>query len=117
MLRHCRVVLLLSLLNVQRRVSELVLPGLIDRVDPHLVEVNEEDDVVAEARDTVQHGHLDDEGEHVIDEGVQRLVDHGIDRDVRDTLQLVIDEQLRRHRDEAYVTPPSHPYRTDTRSW
>lgn len=103
MLRHCRAFLFLSLLNVQRGVSEFVLAGLIDRVDPHLVEVNEEDDIVAETRNTMQHGHLDNERKHIIDEGVQRLVDHGVDRDVGDALQLVVDEQLRRHRDEAYA--------------
>jgi hypothetical protein len=33
-----------------------------------------EDDVIAEARHAVQGGHLDDEGEEVVDEGIERLV-------------------------------------------
>ena len=46
------------------RLAELVDARCVDGVDPALVQVHEEDDVVPEARQAVRRGHLDDEGEH-----------------------------------------------------
>lgn len=40
---------------------------------PSLVEVNEKDDVVSKAGQPVGRRHGDDEGEHVVDEGVKSL--------------------------------------------
>lgn len=60
--------------NVQLQVLLLLL--LLRRaylVDPPLVEKDAEDDVVAEARHAVQRRHADDEGEEVVDEGVECL--------------------------------------------
>ena len=39
-----------------------------------LVEVYEEDEVVAEDAEAVEGGHLDDEGKEVVDDGVEELV-------------------------------------------
>ena len=49
----------------------------------------------------VQRWHFNDKGEKVVDERVERLVHHGSPRQVGDGLQLVVDEQLRRHQYEA----------------
>ena len=49
----------------------------------------------------MENGHLNDKGEHIVNEGIQCLVDHGVHGDVSNTLQLVVDKQLGRHRDEA----------------
>ena len=45
-------------------------------------------------------GHLDDEGEEVVDEGVEGLVHEHLPRQVRHALQLVVDEQLWCHQYE-----------------
>ena len=49
----------------------------------------------------MQRGHLDDEGEEVVHDGVEELVSHLAPRQVRHRLELVVDEQLRAHHDEA----------------
>jgi len=49
----------------------------------------------------MKSGHFDDEGEKVVDNGVKKFVHHGAPREVCDTLELVIDEKLRRHHDKA----------------
>eukprot|EP00976_Prorocentrum_cordatum_P018229 368916-Prorocentrum_minimum.AAC.1 len=46
---------------------------LVDGVEPHLVEVYEENHVVPQARHAVHQRHGDGEGEHVVHEGVERL--------------------------------------------
>jgi len=48
----------------------------------------------------VEGGHLDDECEDVVDEGVEGLVGEHPPGQVSHRLQLVVDEQLRRHHDE-----------------
>jgi hypothetical protein len=45
--------------------------------------------------------YLDDERKQIIDEGVQRLVGKHTPWQVRDGFEFVVDEQLRRHHDEA----------------
>ena len=40
----------------------LVDARVVDAVDPALIQENEEDDVIAEAREAVQPGHADTEG-------------------------------------------------------
>ena len=42
---------------------------------PSLVEVNEEDDVISETGQSVGGWHGDDEGEHVVDEGIEGLAE------------------------------------------
>ena len=62
-------------------------PALVDRVEVPLVEVDEKDDVVPEAGDPVRRRHGDDEGEQIVDEGVERLVHEGSPRKVGHRLQ------------------------------
>lgn len=67
----------------------------------HLVEEDEEDDIIPEAAKAIHGGHLDDEGEDVVDEGVEGLVGEHAPRQVSHRLKLIIDEELWRHHDEA----------------
>mmetsp|Transcript_15991 Transcript_15991/g.64519 ORF Transcript_15991/g.64519 Transcript_15991/m.64519 type:complete len:367 (-) Transcript_15991:721-1821(-) len=109
--RHGVVIVVVVLILVRRRgllgaVLVEVLPELVgarhvDAVDETLVQGREEDDVVAEAREAVHDGLLDDEGEEVVDEGVEGLVGHGAPREVGDRLEAVVDVELGRQRDEA----------------
>ena len=55
----------------------------------------------------MQHGHLDHEREHVINKGIESLVDHSVDRNMGHTLELIVNEQLGRHRDESCVSAAS----------
>ena len=48
--------------------------GFINTIDPSLIDVNNKNDVVPEYRNAVHGGHFDDEGEKVVDEGVDELV-------------------------------------------
>ena len=93
--------LLLRLLEINRGVSKLILSGLINRINPHLIQVNKEDDIITEASDSVKDRHLNNKGEHIINKSIQGLVDHGIHRNMSHALQLVVDKQLRSHGDEA----------------
>jgi hypothetical protein len=70
-------------------------------VNVSLVEEDEEDDVVSEASDAVHGGHLDDEGEDVVDERVEGFVGQHPPGQVSHRLELVVDEQLGGHHDEA----------------
>eukprot|EP00640_Fibrocapsa_japonica_P003051 CAMPEP_0113940086 /NCGR_PEP_ID=MMETSP1339-20121228/6271_1 /TAXON_ID=94617 /ORGANISM="Fibrocapsa japonica" /LENGTH=272 /DNA_ID=CAMNT_0000943775 /DNA_START=65 /DNA_END=881 /DNA_ORIENTATION=- /assembly_acc=CAM_ASM_000762 len=81
--------------------AQLVHACPVHRVDPLLVEVDEEDEVVTEAGQAVHGGHLDDESEQVVDESVEGLVDHHTPGQVGHTLHLVVDEELGGHEDEA----------------
>lgn len=47
---------------------------VVNLVLPALVEPDEEDDVVTEGGKSVEPGHLDSEGEKIVDEGVEELV-------------------------------------------
>lgn len=66
--------------------AELVDSGCVDLVSVALVEVDEEDDVVAEGGEAVEGGHFDGEGEEVVDEGVEDFVRHGAGGHVGDAL-------------------------------
>lgn len=57
--------------------------------------------VIAKAGDAVHGGHFEDEGEEVVDEGVDALVDQGLPGKVRDRLEAIVDVELGRHRHEA----------------
>lgn len=56
---------------------------------------------VPQAADPVHDGHLDDKGEQVVDEGVEGLVGEHAPGEVRHGLELVVDEELGGHGDEA----------------
>ena len=71
--------------------SKLIDAALVHGVNPALVQEDEENDVIPEARDAMHPRHLDDEREQVIDDGVERLVHERTHRQMRDTLQLVVD--------------------------
>jgi hypothetical protein len=58
----------------------------VDGVDPPLVEVDEEDDIITEAREAVHCGHRDDECENVVNEGVEEAVDKEFPGQVLDAL-------------------------------
>ena len=88
--------------------AELVDARHVGAVDPALVEEDDEDDIVAEAGEAVHQGHLDDKSEEVVDERVEGLVDHGLPGQVRDGLELVVDEQLRRHHHEPERIDEAH---------
>lgn len=85
--------LLLDGLVVVAALPELVDARVVDLVGPGLVDVDEEDDVVAQGGEAVQEGHLDGEGEEVVDEGVEELVRHRAAGHVRDGLEAVVDVQ------------------------
>ena len=80
------------LLQIDSGIAKLVLTSFIDRIDPHLVETDEENAIITEASNPMQCGHLDNKREHIVNEGVQRLIDHGVDRNMGDTLEFVVDE-------------------------
>jgi hypothetical protein len=73
--------------------SELVDTGVVDLVGPSLVDVHEEDNVVAQCGETVEEGHLDGESEEVVDESVEELVGHGAAGHVGDRLESIVDVQ------------------------
>ena len=61
---------------------------LVDGVNPPLVEEDGEDEVVPEDGQAVHGGHLDDEREQVVDDGVEELVRHLAPGEVRHRLEL-----------------------------
>ena len=58
---------------------------------------------ISEAADAIHGWHLDDKGEHVINESVECLVCEHSPGEVGDRLELVVDEQLWSHCDETFV--------------
>ena len=56
---------------------------------------------ISEAADAIHGWHLDDKGEHIINEGVECLVCEHSPGEVGNRLELVVDEQLWSHCDEA----------------
>lgn len=56
---------------------------------------------VTQAPDAIERRHAYDESEDVINERVQRFVGQHAPRKVRHRLHFVVDEELRRHHDEA----------------
>ena len=81
--------------------AELVDALGIDSIDPSLVQIDEEDDIVSETSDPVHHGHFDNECEYVVNESVQELVRQHAPRQMRDRFEFVVDEKLWCHHDEA----------------
>lgn len=61
---------------------------------------------ISETAQAVERGHFDDKGEDVIDESVERFVGQHAPWEVGHRLQFVVDEQLRRHHDEAWNIQP-----------
>ena len=55
---------------------------------PNLIDEDDEDNVVPEAANAVQRGHLDDEGKQVVNEGVDGFVGQHAPREVRHGLHL-----------------------------
>ena len=51
-----------------------------ERDGPALVEIDDKDDVVTEARQAVRRRHRDDERKHVVDERVERLSERSTER-------------------------------------
>ena len=56
---------------------KLVHPAVVGPVDSALVQEDEEYQIVPQAGHAMHDGHLDDEGEEVVDERVDGLVGHG----------------------------------------
>ena len=52
----------------------------------------------------MQSGHLDDEREQIVNDGVQGFVDEGTPWNVGYGLELPVDKELGRHHDEPYNT-------------
>lgn len=55
---------------------------------------------ISETSYSVHHGHLDDKGKQVVDKCIEGFVREHPPGEVGHRLQFVVDEQLRRHRDE-----------------
>jgi hypothetical protein len=88
--------------------TELVDARVINLVLPALVEPHEEDDVVTKSRQAVEPGHLDREGEEIVDEGVQELVGQRLARHVGNRLQPVVDVETGDHHEEAVRVDTAH---------
>ena len=58
---------------------------------------------VSKAPNAIHGRHLDHEGEDVVNEGVESLVGHHSPGKVSHRLELVVDEQLRRHHDKPFL--------------
>jgi hypothetical protein len=80
-----------------------------------LVEVNHEDYVIPEHGNSLQSRHFDHEGEQVVNDGVQEFVNHGVPVHVLYGLELVVNEQLRGHLDEAEEQDEAHQRRDEER--
>ena len=78
-----------------RSAPKLVRALLVNAIDPFLVKEDEKHDVIAEDRQAVQRGHLDDKGKQVVDDGVEELVGQLAPGQVRHTLHAVVQVQLR----------------------
>lgn len=86
----CRCCVVLRL--VYSAGAKLVDPVGIDPIDPALVKVDEEHHVISEASYPVHHGHLDDKGKQVINEGIESLVGEHPPWEVGHRLHFVVDE-------------------------
>lgn len=91
-----------------RYVTILVGASLIDRIQIILVKENQEDDVVAKTSDSMKRRDLDDKGEQIVYERVQRLIRKRSPWKSSDGFELVVDEQLWRHQDEAKDVDETH---------
>ena len=70
-------------------------------VDVSLIQKDEKDNIISEASNSIHSWHLDDKSKNVINKGIQSLVSHHSPWQMSDGFQLVIDEQLGGHHDEA----------------
>ena len=75
-------------------------------MDAALHEVDDEDDVVAEAREPVHRRHADDEREQVVDERVEEAEDEELPRQVRDALEPVARSERERSERRGNVLRP-----------
>eukprot|EP00307_Rebecca_sp_RCC1486_P014385 CAMPEP_0119424216 /NCGR_PEP_ID=MMETSP1335-20130426/32027_1 /TAXON_ID=259385 /ORGANISM="Chrysoculter rhomboideus, Strain RCC1486" /LENGTH=140 /DNA_ID=CAMNT_0007449731 /DNA_START=70 /DNA_END=487 /DNA_ORIENTATION=+ len=83
------------------RIAELVGARAVDGITPALVQQDEEDHVISQARDAVGRGHRHEHRKGVVHECVERLVEEHAPGQVRDRFELIVDEELRRHAHEA----------------
>lgn len=86
-----------SLLNCR----SIVDPSLVHGIQPSLVQVDEEDNVIPEACQSVGGGHRNDKGKNIVDESVESFVHERAPGKCRHRLELVVDEQLGQHEQEA----------------
>lgn len=73
---------------------------LVHGIEPALIEINDEYNVIPETGHTMSSRHGDDEGEEVIDERVEGFVHEGAPWERRNGLKLVVDKQLGQHEEE-----------------
>ena len=66
-----------------------------------MIQKDEKDNIISEASNSIHSWHLDDESKNVINKGIQSLVSHHSPWQMSNGFQLVIDEQLGGHHDEA----------------
>lgn len=66
-----------------------------------MIQKDEKDNIISEASNSIHSWHLDDKSKNVINKGIQSLVSHHSPWQMSDGFQLVIDEQLGGHHDEA----------------
>lgn len=83
------------------RNSIFIYSCFVHWVEPSLVEVNEKHHIIPETGQSVGSWHGDDEGKHIVDEGIECLVHKGFPGQVGHGFQLVVDKQLRKHEEEA----------------
>ena len=90
-INSCRLAisLVLFIQHISRK-AELVDTFRVNFVDPALIKENEENNIVAEYAQPMQRRHFDDEGEKVVDNGVQELVRHHAPWHVRHRFELVV---------------------------
>lgn len=70
---------------------------LVNFVDPPLVQVNNKNEVISEAAQSVHRWHRDDEAEQVVNYRIKEFVHKGFGRQMVDGLEFIVDVQLRRH--------------------
>lgn len=75
---------------------------------PSLIQVDKEDQIVAEAGDSMSGGHSDDKGEHVVYESIKGLVHKSTPWKRGHGAQTVVDEQLRQHEEETECVNAVH---------
>ena len=97
----CLFLLFLQLEHVLRLLSRIHASRLVNGINVSLIEINNKDDVISEAADTVHGRHRDDETEEVVDDRVQESVEEGFAGHVLHAFQPVVYVQLRSHVDEA----------------
>ena len=66
----------------------------VNRIEPALVQVDNEHDIISEAGNPVGGGHGDDEREQIVDERVERLVHEGPPGQVSHRLELVVEKLM-----------------------